>query len=378
MKLDRVVMTIPGQHPQLLARRTDAGATAILQDEHFHGTGAETGQPTRTYAYDPAGNRTSKAENGGTTTYAAANPNNFIWDGGRIIQKRIGGTTAYSCTNYFQEGEIRCLNNSLTRYYHTHDQLGSVYEITNTAGAVQAAYSFAAYGERTKRWGSENTEIAYTGHWNLKPAAFAKQAAADLSLTWFRAYDPKRGVWLSEDPLQEEGGINRYGYVNNSPLQHVDPLGLKKKTITVAPCEIVVYAGHNSDTPKIDVKSGIAGPSRQTCWAFAFIGCNPESINSKVPPSNLLDSAPRHTTRMFSRNMGTGFLSRIHHSMGGPFSDDSFNALWKKSIPDKIQQLRGKPCCCIMVKLRIIVTNDEVLADSGFKDVRDYIYNRRY
>jgi len=153
----------------------------------------------------------------------------FIWEGGTIIQKRIGGTTAYSCTNYFEEGEMRCLNNALpTKYYYTRDHLGSVYEMTNTAAAVQAAYSYVAYGERTKRWGASDTEIAYTGHWNFKPAAFTKQAAADLSLTWFRAYDTKRGNWLSRDPIGEKGGRNLYGFVGNNGIRWIDAWGLKK------------------------------------------------------------------------------------------------------------------------------------------------------
>ena len=281
---------------------------------------AETGQATKTYAYDAAGNRMTKAENGSSTTYSTANDVNqiasatggdphsgatyddngnlqsitygdnskrtmtwdainrlkeitlqgstypaygdkkvtwdynadsqrykemnytysgsawvlnstvyFIWESGSIIQKRIGGTTAQSCTNYFKEGEIRCMNNSsITKYYYTRDHLGSVYEMTNTAATVQASYSYVAYGERTKRWGAQDTENAYTGHWNFKPATFAKQAASDLSLTWFRLYDPKRGVWLSRDPQGESGGINLYAYVQNGVIYAKDTLGLAR------------------------------------------------------------------------------------------------------------------------------------------------------
>ena len=34
------------------------------------------------------------------------------------------------------------------------------------------------------------------------------------------------GRWLSRDPIGESGGINLYGYVGNSPVNYVDPLGL--------------------------------------------------------------------------------------------------------------------------------------------------------
>lgn len=34
------------------------------------------------------------------------------------------------------------------------------------------------------------------------------------------------GRWLNRDPIGEEGGINLYGYTENSPLNWYDPLGL--------------------------------------------------------------------------------------------------------------------------------------------------------
>ena len=40
-------------------------------------------------------------------------------------------------------------------------------------------------------------------------------------------YDPTVGRWLSRDPIGEDGGINLYGYVFNSPVQKYDPLGLQ-------------------------------------------------------------------------------------------------------------------------------------------------------
>jgi hypothetical protein len=38
-------------------------------------------------------------------------------------------------------------------------------------------------------------------------------------------YNPTTGRWLSRDPIQEEGGNNHYGFVNNTPTKHVDLLG---------------------------------------------------------------------------------------------------------------------------------------------------------
>lgn len=42
----------------------------------------------------------------------------------------------------------------------------------------------------------------------------------------FRYYSPELGRWLSRDPIEEKGGYNLYGMVNNNPVDYWDWLGL--------------------------------------------------------------------------------------------------------------------------------------------------------
>jgi RHS repeat-associated protein len=42
----------------------------------------------------------------------------------------------------------------------------------------------------------------------------------------YRYYDPKTGRWPSRDPIEEEGGINLYGFVGNDGVNKLDILGL--------------------------------------------------------------------------------------------------------------------------------------------------------
>jgi uncharacterized protein RhaS with RHS repeats len=47
----------------------------------------------------------------------------------------------------------------------------------------------------------------------------------------FRAYVPNLQRWLNQDPIQEGGGINLYGFVGNNPVNEVDPFGLEGNPI---------------------------------------------------------------------------------------------------------------------------------------------------
>ena len=49
--------------------------------------------------------------------------------------------------------------------------------------------------------------------------------ASGLYLTQYRAYDPRTGRWLNRDPIEEEGGLNLYGYVGGNPVMYTDPNG---------------------------------------------------------------------------------------------------------------------------------------------------------
>ena len=46
-----------------------------------------------------------------------------------------------------------------------------------------------------------------------------------------RLYNPTTGRWLSKDPIEEDGGLNLYGFVYNSPLNFWDMLGLDPEEI---------------------------------------------------------------------------------------------------------------------------------------------------
>jgi RHS repeat-associated protein len=54
-----------------------------------------------------------------------------------------------------------------------------------------------------------------------------KDTETGLSYYGYRYYDPRTGRWPSRDPIEEDGGVNLYGFVGNTSINFCDALGLK-------------------------------------------------------------------------------------------------------------------------------------------------------
>ena len=50
-------------------------------------------------------------------------------------------------------------------------------------------------------------------------------AETGLHYNWHRYYDPETGRYLRPDPIGLAGGINLFAYVQNDPVNLIDPLG---------------------------------------------------------------------------------------------------------------------------------------------------------
>jgi RHS repeat-associated protein len=165
------------------------------------------------FTYDGAGRRVRIVEKDGVTVLS---DHRFVWVGSAIAERRDTGSNAVQI-RFTGNGEVE----GATKRYYARDHLGSVREVVDQAGAVLARYDYTPFGQRTRVGGTGATYVCtfgYTGHVHHEPTGMA--------LTWFRAYVPASGRWLSRDPIGERGGLNYYGYAFNQPAQYSDPLGL--------------------------------------------------------------------------------------------------------------------------------------------------------
>jgi len=166
------------------------------------------------YAYDPLGRRIEKVVNGVCSR--------FVYDDSDLLQERDGAdqvVRAYVHGLRLDEpmAVIDVLAEELSDFYV--DRLGSVVVIADATGAVVQEYVYDEYGRVVD-------ELA-PGFWQpLQYTAREREQETDLWFYRARYYDPRLGRFLVEDPLGLEGGINLYVYVDNNPMNFVDPTGL--------------------------------------------------------------------------------------------------------------------------------------------------------
>ena len=110
-------------------------------------------------------------------------------------------------------------------YIHT-DQLNTPRLITNAANA------------KVWEWNNDdpfannpvNDDPNATGnHFTYNPRLPGQyfDSETNTHYNYYRDYDPSTGRYIESDPIGLAGGINGYAYVNGSPVNSIDPKGLK-------------------------------------------------------------------------------------------------------------------------------------------------------
>jgi RHS repeat-associated protein len=156
--------------------------------------------------YDPFGRRTLNAE-----------ANNLLYEG-LDVEQELSGSSPVANRIIGDLDEFFSRTDSTGTYSPITDALGSVLALTNSTGNIAVQYGYDPFGNTTSNGGASTNVFQYTGRENDGNGLYFNRA---------RYYDSQFGRFISEDPLGFVGGqANLYSYVNDSPTNMIDPLGL--------------------------------------------------------------------------------------------------------------------------------------------------------
>jgi RHS repeat-associated protein len=137
-----------------------------------------------------------------------------------LTQVLSDGTATYT----YGLGRISQLNTTtLTTDYFLGDALGSVRQLTDSAGEITYAASYDPYGAVTQSGGAGQSTYGFTG-----------ETSDANGLVYLRAryYNPADGRFMSRDTWGGDANrpmsMNRWGYVEGNPTNYTDPSGLCK------------------------------------------------------------------------------------------------------------------------------------------------------
>jgi RHS repeat-associated protein len=243
----------------------------------------------------------------------------YLWCGMvRCLERDNTKAASPVSKRFFAQG---VLDNGAALHYVT-DRLGSVRQLVDSSGQVQAQYGFDPYGNRTKVSSSADADMGFAGLFNHR------QTGLDFAV--YRAYDQKRGRWLNRDPIGEAGGINLFGYANGNPATRADPSGLFLPAL---------YVGG-----EVLFEAGVVVWRAYRAYRFA------QALATPFPTNILNEEAGDEEKKKSCDAPGAGANSEVPSNVGpGPNAGDSVPAgpspRPTKEQQDKINEIGNRDGC---------------------------------
>ena len=147
-----------------------------------------------------------------------------VFDGLDVVQERNSANEVTA--QLVRDGNIGGILSRSTAAgasFFGYDGSGNVTLLTDANGNEVGRYRYDAFGNTLEASGVRAAENPY--RFSTKEL----HAASGLYDFGFRFYSASMGRWINRDPLGEEGGLNLYAMVGNSPISQIDEYGLRPK-----------------------------------------------------------------------------------------------------------------------------------------------------
>ncbi len=177
---------------------------------------SKTDNATIEYLYDPFGRRFAEVGNAEVRT--------MVYDGQRLLEEYVNGALHTSHAGEPGDDTPLISSRAETEFYLYSDRSKSVRHVYNN-GVKSNYYRYDEFGNTVQTLQPEDKN----------PFRFAGKRLLPETGKYdfvFRTYDPQSGRFLQRDPKGFVDGTNRYTYVKNNPLVHIDPLGMESRPET--------------------------------------------------------------------------------------------------------------------------------------------------
>lgn len=165
------------------------------------------------YYYDPFGQRLWKEVNGSKTYFLYANE-------GLVAEYNATGELSNSfmyVPDGFWSTEALGQITGGEAYFYQHDQIGMPNLMTSKSGEVKWQGTADAYGRMNVSVNDLPSNVRFPGQY--------EDSETGLNQNFKRDYDPATGRYIQSDPIGLAGGLNRYSYSGNNPINAFDPTG---------------------------------------------------------------------------------------------------------------------------------------------------------
>lgn len=165
------------------------------------------------YTYNGLGQRMIKSANNVTTVF------HYDFDGNIIAESDQDGDFTYE---YLYKGSTRLALVDVTSgemFFFLNDRLGTPLMLTDSTNTVVWEGIYKPFGEA-----EVNPNSTVVNNFRFPGQYYDEETG--FHYNWHRYYDPGIGRYLTADPIGLAGWINLFLYVQNNPVNLIDPEGL--------------------------------------------------------------------------------------------------------------------------------------------------------
>ena len=230
---------------------------------------ATAGSNTSSYSYDPFGRRTLKTANGLTTQFLLDDMGQEVgeYDGsGTLLRRLIYDPHDTAPVIVAQPTAPNAPINPSTNLF---DRMGSVVGIglSSLMNGPASRFAYLPWGD-TATGTLNGTSFGFAG--------YRYDSETGLYHTMTRSYDPRLGRFLQTDPIGQDGRFNLYAYTGGDPINGTDPSGLDDNSGDSSPSFSVTVTAQGSSglTPSQGAFNGMGSGSHGNPGGSGSVGMN--------------------------------------------------------------------------------------------------------